>query len=124
MPADSFSSRLLDSRIRPPAAGTVIHEGTEKIMRRYLPAAGIAIAVMAGPAPALAQQAAPPTASVQTVTSPSTLAAKQPQQQQDDGGNAGMWGLLGLLGLLGLAGLTRRPRQRQPGQYERHGTPH
>ncbi|GAA3159522.1 hypothetical protein GCM10010466_57870 [Planomonospora alba] len=39
------------------------------------------------------------------------VANPQPQQQQD-GGNAGLWGLLGLTGLLGLAGLRKQQHHR------------
>ena len=41
----------------------------------------------------------------------SQVAAPEPQQRDEGGGNAGLWGLLGLLGLAGLAGM-RKTRER------------
>ena len=62
-------------------------------MRNKLAALALAGALVFGPAQGALAQTETPAA----------------QEQDDGGGDAGLWGLLGLLGLAGLAGL-RRPR--------------
>jgi MYXO-CTERM domain-containing protein len=69
-------------------------------------AATLVFAFPAAGAVAQPLDAAPPPQTVATAQVPQE---ESPQaQDDDDGGNAGLWGLLGLFGLLGLLRLKRR----------------
>jgi len=77
-------------------------------MRKAFTGLGLALFLTLVPA------AAATAGSVAAPVTHSQVAAPEPQQRDDGGGNAGLWGLLGLLGLVGLAGMRKtRDRARE-----------
>ena len=77
-------------------------------MRKAITGLGLALFLTMTPAAAAAAD------SVAAPVTHSQVAAPEPQQRDEGGGNAGLWGLLGLLGLAGLAGMSKtRERTRE-----------